>query len=186
MRKISKVAPDWWDYTTLDDEILNDAAGLGPDDLVELSRPGFTVAIYDTVEEFYLAEALEYVNASRLEVTVPVFSAATSVLLEVREAGAVVAVPFEITDPPDFIRGDVDGDLDVDMTDASSLAGMVVGDSLPPAGQPNRDAWDVNDDGVVDFGDSVALFAYLFEGGAPPFPPFPEEGQDPTDDGICQ
>ncbi len=28
MRTISKVAPDWWDYTTLDEQILNDAAKL--------------------------------------------------------------------------------------------------------------------------------------------------------------
>ena len=27
-RAISKVAPGWWDYTTLDDEILGDAARL--------------------------------------------------------------------------------------------------------------------------------------------------------------
>ncbi len=65
MRKLSRVAPQWWDYTTLDDEILNDAARLAPGDLEGLARPGFTVKIYDTVELFYLAEALEYINAWR-------------------------------------------------------------------------------------------------------------------------
>ena len=30
-----------------------------------LSRPGFRVVLYDTLEEFYLAEALEYINAWR-------------------------------------------------------------------------------------------------------------------------
>ena len=25
-RKLSHMAPDWWDYTTLDDELINDAA----------------------------------------------------------------------------------------------------------------------------------------------------------------
>ena len=65
MRKQSIVAPEWWDYTTLDDEILNDAANLEPDDLLALSRPGFTVRFYDTLEEFYLAEALEYIDAWR-------------------------------------------------------------------------------------------------------------------------
>jgi len=48
-RPTSKVAPQWWDYTTLD----------------WLSRPGFQVVMYDTLEDFYLAEALEYVNAWR-------------------------------------------------------------------------------------------------------------------------
>jgi glucosamine-6-phosphate deaminase len=63
MRPLSKVAPDWWDYTTLDREILDDAARLSADDLLGLSREGFTVRFYDTPEEFYLAEALEYVTA---------------------------------------------------------------------------------------------------------------------------
>jgi glucosamine-6-phosphate deaminase len=59
------VAPGWWDYTTLEREILDDAARLTADDLLGLSRPGFTVKFYDTVQEFYLAEALEYVAAWR-------------------------------------------------------------------------------------------------------------------------
>ena len=66
MRRESKVAAGWWDYTTLDDELLRDAARLSADDLGELSRPGFAVKIYDTIETFYVAEALEYVTAWRL------------------------------------------------------------------------------------------------------------------------
>jgi glucosamine-6-phosphate deaminase len=62
-RPISKVAPGWWDYTTLDAEILADAARISAEDLVQLSRSGFQVTIYDTLEEFYCAEALEYVKA---------------------------------------------------------------------------------------------------------------------------
>ncbi|MFP6659059.1 MAG: glucosamine-6-phosphate isomerase, partial [Pirellulales bacterium] len=56
---------DWWDYTTLDDELLDDAARLTADDLLGLSREGFSVRFYDTVEDFYLAEALEYIDAWR-------------------------------------------------------------------------------------------------------------------------
>ena len=65
MRPLSKVAPEWWDYTTLDRAILDDAARLSADDLLQLSRPGFQVIFYDTLEDFYLAEALEYVTAWR-------------------------------------------------------------------------------------------------------------------------
>jgi glucosamine-6-phosphate deaminase len=64
-RPISKVAPPWWDYTTLDEEILDDAARLTPRAMTRLSRPGFRVVMYDSLEEFYLAEALEYINAWR-------------------------------------------------------------------------------------------------------------------------
>jgi glucosamine-6-phosphate deaminase len=65
MRPISKIAPGWWDYTTLDRGILDDAARLSADALLDLSRPGFTVKFYETLEELYLAEALEYVSAWR-------------------------------------------------------------------------------------------------------------------------
>jgi len=57
------IAPGWWDFTTLDDELLNDAAKLSPGDLLQLSRDGFKVVMYDTIEDFYLAEALEYITA---------------------------------------------------------------------------------------------------------------------------
>ncbi|HVF09711.1 MAG TPA: hypothetical protein VNA16_02860 [Abditibacteriaceae bacterium] len=62
-RPLSTIAPEWWDYTTLDSEILNDAAKLTAEDLLQLNRPGFKVVIYDTLEEFFLAEALEYIAA---------------------------------------------------------------------------------------------------------------------------
>lgn len=65
MRAISKVAPGWWDYTTLDREILDDAARLTAEDVLALARAGFAVKFYDTIEDFYLAEALEYITAWR-------------------------------------------------------------------------------------------------------------------------
>ena len=64
-RPLSAIAPDWWDYTTLDRDLIEEAARLTPRDLTRLSRPGFTVILYDTIEEFYLAEALEYIDVWR-------------------------------------------------------------------------------------------------------------------------
>ena len=64
-RRLSAVAPGWWDYTTLDSELIDEAARLTPAGLAKLARPGFAVVLYDTLEEFYLAEALEYVDAWR-------------------------------------------------------------------------------------------------------------------------
>jgi glucosamine-6-phosphate deaminase len=63
MRPLSKVAPEWWDYTTLDREILDEAAKITIDNLKDFERPGFKINIYDTIQEFYCAEALEYINA---------------------------------------------------------------------------------------------------------------------------
>src|ERR1044071_3972016 len=62
-RKLSSIAADWWDYTTLDDALIRDVAKLTIKDIEQLSRPGFKVVLYDSLEEFYLAEALEYINA---------------------------------------------------------------------------------------------------------------------------
>ncbi|MDA1273784.1 MAG: glucosamine-6-phosphate isomerase [Verrucomicrobia bacterium] len=62
-RKISSIAPDWWDYTTIDDDLVRDAASLSPKRLIGLSRPGFKIVVHDTLEEFYLAEALEYIES---------------------------------------------------------------------------------------------------------------------------
>ena len=62
-RKLSMLAPDWWDFTTLDDELLSDVAKLTPGDLPQLYRKGFKIIFYDTLEDFYLAEALEYITA---------------------------------------------------------------------------------------------------------------------------
>lgn len=62
-RKLSSLAPDWWDYTTLDTDIIQEAAKLTPEKMLKLSRPGFKVVFYDTLEDFYCAEALEYIEA---------------------------------------------------------------------------------------------------------------------------
>ncbi len=64
-REMSRISADWWDYTTLDRAILEEAANLKPEELRSLARPGFEVTFYDTLEELYLAEALEYLEAWR-------------------------------------------------------------------------------------------------------------------------
>ena len=63
MRTLSKLAPGWWDYTTLDKELLDDAASLDEKAIEGLAREGFQIRMYDTREAFFLAEAMEYINA---------------------------------------------------------------------------------------------------------------------------
>lgn len=62
-RRLSSIAPDWWDYTTIDEDLVRDAAALSPEALQGLERDGFRIVMYDSLEEFYLAEALEYLTA---------------------------------------------------------------------------------------------------------------------------
>ena len=60
------LAPGWWDYGALRrDPRCERAARLTAEDLLALSRAGFRVRIYDTPQEFYAAEATEYVEAWR-------------------------------------------------------------------------------------------------------------------------
>ena len=47
------------------------AAGLTPEKMVKLARPGFKIVMYDTLEQFYLAEALEYITAWRESTSQP-------------------------------------------------------------------------------------------------------------------
>ena len=62
-RKYSMLAPEWWDFTTLEDDLFNDVSKLTPKDLLQLSRDGFRIKFYETLEDFYMAEALEYIIA---------------------------------------------------------------------------------------------------------------------------
>jgi glucosamine-6-phosphate deaminase len=64
-RPLSKIAPGWWDYTTLPKEMLDEVARLTPDDLVKLARDGFRVVFYDDLREFFVAEAMEYIQCWR-------------------------------------------------------------------------------------------------------------------------
>ncbi|MBT3276178.1 MAG: glucosamine-6-phosphate isomerase [Spirochaetales bacterium] len=63
VRAQSKVAEGWWDYTPLDKTILDDAAGLSAEAIPHLGREGFAIRMYDTLEDFYTAEALEYIRS---------------------------------------------------------------------------------------------------------------------------
>lgn len=76
-----------------------------------------------------------------------------------------------------FLRGDVDGDLAVDVDDLSQLLNLLAS-GLPPSSYPA--AADANDNGAVELSDGVALGRYLQFG--VPFlpPPFPFAGLDPT------
>ena len=74
---------------------------------------------------------------------------------------------------PLFIRGDVNGDMAVDISDAVSLLYYLFAQGLPPHVPA---AGDSNSDGAIDIGDALYLLNYLFAGGPAPAPPFPEPG----------
>jgi hypothetical protein len=78
----------------------------------------------------------------------------------------------------DFIRGDANGDLSLNVLDAiRTILFLFQGASLPCP-----DAADFDDTGAVNITDAVGILGYLFSHAAPPPPPFPPPGGDPTPD----
>ncbi|MBI4585105.1 MAG: IPT/TIG domain-containing protein [Planctomycetes bacterium] len=77
-----------------------------------------------------------------------------------------------------FTRGDVDGNLDLTVSDAVSiLRGLFAGGQLACA-----EAADVDDDGVLSIVDAFQLLGYLFTAGAEPPLPFRQAAPDLDDD----
>ena len=83
-----------------------------------------------------------------------------------------------------FLRGDVEVNGEINITDAISILGFLfIGGDEPAC----LDAADVNDDAEVNITDGIALLGFLFLSGAAPAPPFPSPGYDTTPDGtLCE
>lgn len=85
--------------------------------------------------------------------------------------------------PLGFVRGDVNLDLAVDISDAVSVLAALFTPGSDPVACP--DAADANDDGAVDVSDPIATLSFLFSGGLSLPDPFPACGVDPTADGLA-
>jgi hypothetical protein len=80
-----------------------------------------------------------------------------------------------------FVRGDVDGNQDLDLSDPI----LVLGYLFLGAGAPAcLEAADADDNGAVDVSDAIQLLDHLFNGGPQPPAPYPVLGKDPTPDGL--
>ena len=84
--------------------------------------------------------------------------------------------------PSGLVRGNVDGDATVNISDVIALLGFLFSGSFDLACE---DRGDVDDNGEVNLTDAISLLGYLFLEGIPPAAPFPECGADPTDDPLA-
>jgi hypothetical protein len=75
-----------------------------------------------------------------------------------------------------FVRGRVNDDDIVDLSDAVAVLGYLFGGGQDPQ---DIEAADINADQIVDLSDAIYLLDYLFRGGSPIPPPFPEPGPAP-------
>jgi len=72
-----------------------------------------------------------------------------------------------------FIRGDINGDSHVNVSDSVYLLGFLFMERDPPSCDQGAD---VDADDRIDLSDAVNLLNYLFRGGPRPMPPFPDCG----------
>ncbi|MBI4606289.1 MAG: SUMF1/EgtB/PvdO family nonheme iron enzyme, partial [Planctomycetes bacterium] len=77
-----------------------------------------------------------------------------------------------------FIRGDVDGNSTIEITDAIRLFGFLFKGS--PAAHGCLEAANANSDGDLDISDGVYILLFLFRDGPAPAAPFPGCGTDPA------
>ncbi|MFN0058624.1 MAG: hypothetical protein ACKVX7_09235 [Planctomycetota bacterium] len=84
--------------------------------------------------------------------------------------------------PAEFLRGDANGDLAVNIGDAIWLLSYFFTDGAPP---PCAKAGDSNHDSALDLGDAIYVLNYLLLAGSPPAAPFPSCGTDPTFSSLC-
>jgi len=84
-------------------------------------------------------------------------------------------IPDECTAgcPQTFIRGDVNDDQSINLSDAVAILTYLFAGGVTP--MPLERA-DIDADGTVAIGDVIQLLGYLFLGGPPPAPPFPNPG----------
>jgi hypothetical protein len=81
--------------------------------------------------------------------------------------------------PARFVRGDVDSDGAVDLTDAVRILDhLFLGGPAPEC----LDAADTDDDAELSLTDPIVVLSWLFLGGAPPAPPGPSAGDYPGAD----
>lgn len=90
------------------------------------------------------------------------------------QTGCLVSLLVTESGPPvpRFVRGDSNGDGEVDIVDAVvALIDLFLGGA-----SDCMDSLDANDDRAVDIADPVFVLRFLFQGGPAPPPPFPVPG----------
>jgi hypothetical protein len=83
----------------------------------------------------------------------------------------------------DFIRGDANGDGDVDDDDKDYILAYLYSGGPRPV--HSDDAGDADDDGDIDLADSIFIDDWVDDGLVPPPAPFPNSGLDRTEDNLA-
>jgi hypothetical protein len=82
---------------------------------------------------------------------------------------------------PLFLRGDINDDGTMDLSDGINLLSYLFTSGTEPG---CFDGGDTNDDGALDLADAIVILSHLFTGGPPPENPYNSCGIDPTADSL--
>jgi PKD repeat protein len=96
-------------------------------------------------------------------------------------SGGVEVARMTFPPPRFFLRGDTDGNGQINLSDPIALLRFLFSGGLRPA---CADAADVTDDGRLDVADAAFALDFLFRSGRYPQPPYPDPGMDPTADEL--
>jgi hypothetical protein len=103
--------------------------------------------------------------------------------LAITAGGVVAGEPEAVVPPPVFVRGDlnVDGALDISDTILFIMLFFIEVEGVANC----LEAFDANDNGFISLNDALYAHNYLFFGGPPPPSPFPGCGaDDDEEDGL--
>jgi len=157
------------------------------DDYLRLASVTFDVADDDAVCGRDLA--IEFCDGANGRGNVPLANLVATENISVRPR--LLGTTVRVLGGERFFRGDCDFNRRINVSDAANVVLTVFGTAANPRTPPCLDACDCNDDGRVDFADTICILRYLFLMGRAPLPPGPgfdaqgrpaPSGEDPTAD----
>lgn len=93
------------------------------------------------------------------------------------------SVPEIDPEPPTFLRGDINGDSTVNLSDTAAFIGAISATYVPPCVA----ALDYDESGRINMADLIGPVYWLFAGGSPPAGAFPScELLDPVSAFSCE
>ena len=95
--------------------------------------------------------------------------------------GVAAFAPTAAEAQNEFLRGDVNVDGVLSMSDVLMLRRWLFIGATPP---PCEDSADFFDTGFINLTDAIGTLNYLYLGGPPPLSPFPGVGPDPSEDEL--
>lgn len=144
---------------------------------VEVSRVNYTSATYP----FGAGVSMELIDLSTLDINTPGAWEAATDTFGLGDFGTPGSGPVPPGPGADFIRGEVNLDGVIDISDPITILEAMFGTG---GALPCEDAADFDDDGSIGVADVIFGLGTIFLGNPLPPEPYPLAGPDPTSDGL--